>query len=222
MGYGIVTPGHYNHRPYLKYYGIPDDLSGKNVLDIGAASGFFSFEMEKRGAKVTATELKTWMEHDFGPYYRPDRPLEELSCYLDEPFKLVKKIIGSNVRMKRINIYDISPKKVGEFDLVFCSSVLLHVTDPIKALRRIRSVTRDKAIIATGINKDDNTQPLALFSGLEGGNTWWLPNRAGLEAMVEAAGFSRFEWFSDFRLDYRDGRSGVHHGVVHAFKAEKK
>lgn len=39
--------------PLLK---IPEDLTGKYVLDIGCNEGFFSFECEKRGAMVTAIE----------------------------------------------------------------------------------------------------------------------------------------------------------------------
>src|SRR3954454_24790747 len=35
---------------------IPDDLSGKRVLDIGAWDGWFSFEMERRGAHVVALD----------------------------------------------------------------------------------------------------------------------------------------------------------------------
>ena len=31
--------------------GIPEDLSGKTVLDIGTADGFYSFLAEHRGAK---------------------------------------------------------------------------------------------------------------------------------------------------------------------------
>src|SRR5690349_11667558 len=88
MGDGIVTPGHYDHRPYLHYYGIPENLSGKKVIDIGAASGFFSFECERRGAQVTATDLPTWFEHDFGPNYRPDHTVESGQTYLHEPFDI--------------------------------------------------------------------------------------------------------------------------------------
>jgi hypothetical protein len=39
------------------------------VLDIGAASGFFSFEMERRGGLVIATDLPSMPDHDFGPVY---------------------------------------------------------------------------------------------------------------------------------------------------------
>src|SRR5258708_15588644 len=35
---------------------IPADLHGKRVLDIGAWDGWFSFEMERRGADVVAVD----------------------------------------------------------------------------------------------------------------------------------------------------------------------
>src|SRR6267378_5493587 len=35
---------------------ISEDLTGKRVLDIGAWDGWFSFEMERRGAEVVAID----------------------------------------------------------------------------------------------------------------------------------------------------------------------
>ena len=39
---GVETPGEYDLRPLLPNYGIPEDLSGKSVLDVGPGNGFFA------------------------------------------------------------------------------------------------------------------------------------------------------------------------------------
>src|SRR5262244_2154854 len=64
FGNGLVTrPWHVERRfrRRLRLLQIPDDLSGKTVLDIGAWDGFFSFEFERRGAKrVLAIDTFAW------------------------------------------------------------------------------------------------------------------------------------------------------------------
>lgn len=218
LGGGVVTKGIYDHRPYLERYGFPADLRGKTVLDVGAASGFFSFEFERRGAAVTATDLPRWMDHDFAPKYEPDLAPAAAESYLRDPFLFARAKRGSKVERREINIYDLSPETVGAFDLVFCGSVLLHLTDPVRALWRLRSVTREggAAILATAIQDDPSPEPRAVFVGNEKAFTWWLPNRACFEAMVRSAGFAAVEWVSQFRLDFADGKPGHLHGVVRA------
>lgn len=53
LGEGIATPGETGDAEQMKLemMGLADDLSGKEVLDIGCNEGFFSFECERRGAK---------------------------------------------------------------------------------------------------------------------------------------------------------------------------
>ena len=55
---GLVTPGWNDPKAEkLPYFGLPDDMTGMRVLDIGHAEGFFSFEAERRGAaEVVAIE----------------------------------------------------------------------------------------------------------------------------------------------------------------------
>ncbi len=218
LGNGVITPGHYDHRPFLKYYRLPEQLDGKSVIDIGAASGFFSFEFERRGAAVTATDLPEWFDHDFSPVYQPDKTADTGAAYLHQPFEVARQALDSKVRRKLVNIYDISPETVGTFDLAFCGSVLLHLTDPVRALWNIASVTREVAIIATVIEPDEAPHPAATFLGYQHGDVWWIPTRACLELMVVSAGFTGIEWISEFHLDYRDGRPGPYHGVLHAYK----
>jgi tRNA (mo5U34)-methyltransferase len=223
LGNGVATPGHYDHRPYLGSYGLPRDLSEKTALDIGAASGFFAFELEKRGAEVTATDLPTWKAHDFGPLYQPEMKPEEAHRYLHDPFLFAQTTLGSRVKRELINIYDIGPETLGgSFDLVFCGSVLIHLTDPIRALWRIQSVTKEVAIIATPIYPLKSSEPLATFIGQHRGDGWWLPNRQALEAMIESAGFKGWELFSEFRLDYRNGQPGPYHAVIRAWNTSER
>src|SRR5690606_4371760 len=54
---GIVTPGVNDSAYTLARLDFPDDLSGKRAIDIGARDGFFSFELERRGAEVLAVDM---------------------------------------------------------------------------------------------------------------------------------------------------------------------
>ena len=51
---GLQSTEHLRWR--LSLFGLPDDLRGKRVLDIGAWDGWFSFECERRGAQVVAMD----------------------------------------------------------------------------------------------------------------------------------------------------------------------
>src|SRR5580658_4071443 len=62
---GVVVPGVVpveRLRERLDRYLPLRDLRGKQVLDIGAASGWNSFELEKRGASVVALDCVEYPE----------------------------------------------------------------------------------------------------------------------------------------------------------------
>jgi 2-polyprenyl-3-methyl-5-hydroxy-6-metoxy-1,4-benzoquinol methylase len=223
LGDGVVTPGQYDLGPLLPHYGLPHSLAGKSVLDVGPAHGFFAFELERRGASVATAELPNWAEHDASPI------LQETFAHAgDLPEAYHRGAFGFAIQARRslvhrhfCNVYDLTPERVGTYDLVFCASVLLHLTDPLRALFGIRKVCRDQAIICTGI---DNTsgrehESRALFVGQANGQAFWLPTIACLERMILAAGFARFERVSTFSLKSVDGRFDTPHGTVRAFVA---
>src|SRR5215471_8503954 len=61
LGHGVVTPGEDDSPAKLRRLKLPQDLSGKTFLDIGAWDGFFSFEAERRGAaRVMALDSYVW------------------------------------------------------------------------------------------------------------------------------------------------------------------
>ena len=61
---GVVTPGVYDHRPLLPHYGIPDDLTGKRVLDVATFDGSgrsSSSAVARRLLHSTSRGGRTWI-----------------------------------------------------------------------------------------------------------------------------------------------------------------
>ena len=157
LGNGIVTPGQFDLAPLLPHYGIPDSLEGKSVLDVGPGHGFFAFEFERRRARrVVTCELPDWTEHDSQPRSESGagrRPASMARRITAARSGLRLQARGSRLERQFCNIYDLSPERVGTFDVVFCASVLLHLTDPLRALYALRRVCADRAIICTAVER---------------------------------------------------------------------
>ena len=225
MADGITTPGQYDLEPLLQHYGLPESLEGKSVLDVGPGHGFFAFEFERRGAaKVATAELPSWAEHDASPELqeclRP-RPGIGGRTTIAARWGSPSRPAGSRVERQFCNVYDLTPERVGAYDLVFCASVLLHLTDPLRAMYGIRRVCRDQAIICTGIDTHLHVmnQSRALFIGTATGQAFWLPTMTCLEQMALAAGFARVERVSTFALQQRGRQFDTPHGTLRAFVA---
>src|ERR687892_746614 len=115
---GVVTPGMFDLRPYVDRYGIPADLSGLRVLDVGTFEGFWAFELERRGAEVIALDVDRIQDLDWPPRLRPAEDGER-----GEGFRLARDALGSSVDRVGMSIYSATPEALGgRFDLVFCGS----------------------------------------------------------------------------------------------------
>src|SRR6266508_3546048 len=209
LGNGIVTDGDYDMTQYLKYYRFPDDLRGKRVLDVGRASGFFSFEFERRGADVTATEIASFFDWDFvgGEAERRRRiqavgdPEAYTRRHITGAFHHAYAMRGSRLKAKTIGVYDIRPEEFenSPFDLVFAGSITSHLRDPILALERLRSVTSGTCLIAAPAVGVVETLPTMVLVGTMDSDrrSWWVLNKKGLLEMLYCAGFSTAEIVSE-------------------------
>ena len=65
--FGVVR-GHWDLRGRFEDYlsGVP--VAGKSVLDVGAATGFLSFEAERRGARVLSVDMSDVHQQKFLPF----------------------------------------------------------------------------------------------------------------------------------------------------------
>ena len=91
---------------YLNFYPMPEDLSGKTAIELGAAEVFFSFEMEKRGARVIAIDLF-------------DNAIEHM--------KFFKKIFVYKTEIMKLNILESDLTHLGKFDYVWATNIMQHI-----------------------------------------------------------------------------------------------
>jgi tRNA (mo5U34)-methyltransferase len=194
---GVLTPGWFDLRALADEV-LPASLAGKRCLDIGTFDGFWAFEMERRGAgEVLAIDILDPRRWDW-----PAGSSEEMLAALSqrkregEGFEVAKRALGSSVERRELSIYDLDPGEVGQFDLIFLGSLLLHLRDPVQGLVAARSVCRGTLIVVDAIDLAKTRrfprQPVAVLDAV-GRPWWWKPNLAALRRMLEAAGFELLE-----------------------------
>ena len=169
---------------------LPADLEGWSVLDIGCNAGFYSFELARRGAQVTGI--------DVNPRYL------EQARWAATQFGLEDR-----VEFKRMQVYDLAAYD-GAFDMVLFMGVFYHLRYPLLGLDLVAQKVRRLLVFQTlamwGREEYADTQDHGIhdrapleepgwpkmafvehrFSGDP--TNWWIPNHAGIEAMVRSSG----------------------------------
>jgi tRNA (mo5U34)-methyltransferase len=201
LGGGAVTPGIDDTPRRLQRIQLPTSLAGCTVLDVGAWDGFFSFEAERRGAaRVVATDHFSWSGGGWGT---------------KAGFQLAKETLGSRVEDIDIDVMDLSPERVGRFDVVLFLGVLYHLRHPLLALERVASVTRQLLILETVVDLVGFRRPaMAFYPNTELSNdptNWWGPNVPAVHGMLQTVGFRRVETITPQRsVAYRAARAIAH------------
>jgi len=194
---GVKTaPDHFlGDYPEVKWQrfaaSIPDDLTGKSVLDVGCNAGFYSMQMKRRGAdRVVGIDTD--------------------DKYLDQA-RFAASVSGAEIEFRKLSVY-----RVGElhekFDLVLFMGVLYHLRHPLLALDLLHEFAVGDLLVAQsmlrGSSESIDVPPdFPFWQGelFENGDfprmyfieqryandptNWWIPNRAGFEAMLRSAGF---------------------------------
>ncbi len=173
---GVMTNGWSTMSERMPYFQIPQDLSGKRVLDIGCADGYFTFLAESRGASVVS--IDSWPR---------------------EGYFLAHEVLNSKAEFHHMSVYDLCPDTFGLFDIVFFFGVYYHLKNPVLALERIASITREYVIIESEIVDAQCTQGEGVsrfceFDELNNEPTnWWAPNIPCLLQTARASGFPHAE-----------------------------
>jgi hypothetical protein len=150
--------------------GIP--LTGRTVLDVGTATGFLTFEAEKRGAFVTSFDASSVDEFHQLPIQTADfvrdhdRWRSTMGAWLERTkngYWLSHRDLGSRARCIYGNVYEIDPASTGTHDVVIVGQILIHLRDALTALSAAASVCSDTIVITEG--SFDNDTPIAALAG---------------------------------------------------------
>jgi SAM-dependent methyltransferase len=137
-------------------YTAHEDLAGKTVLDVGTASGFLSFEAEKRGATVTSFDIDhagRWFELPIrGTEFVDDYPAwlarSEIALErLRNSYWLCHQEFESEARYMVGDVYDLDGR---QYDVVVLGQILVHLRDGLSALTAAARVCADTLIVVEG------------------------------------------------------------------------
>ena len=118
---GSTTPGWIDTRPVAGLVPWPSQLKGGRCLDVGAFDGFWSFEMERRGAaEVIAIDVDDPDNLDFALDYKSAGPeyIRQVGAQRGPGFAEAKAALGSAVERRNRSVYDLDPDADGRFDVV--------------------------------------------------------------------------------------------------------
>jgi tRNA (mo5U34)-methyltransferase len=194
---GVRTaPDHFlGDYPQIKWQrfsaALPEDLSGKSVLDVGCNAGFYSIQMKRRGAdRVVAIDTD--------------------EKYLAQA-RFAAKVSDAEIEFRNLSVYEVAELHE-QFDLVLFMGVLYHLRHPLLALELLHEhVVGDLLVAQSLLRGSKDTMNVApdfpfweeeVFENEEfprmyfvenrfanDPTNWWIPNRACFEAMLRSAGF---------------------------------
>lgn len=178
----FITESYHESNQKWKEDLLPKDFSGKIVLDIGCASGFYSFMAEDRGA-----DYVLMIDTDNDTFKSPSR---------DIAFKYYE----TKVKFKPIDIYDIDKLKM-KFNVILFLGLFHHLVYPLYSLKLIYDRLKEDGELwleSFTIESDE----VYMQSRLEEKFPWWYCTRKCILEMLKFIGFREFKIYSNKGIRY--------------------
>jgi hypothetical protein len=204
-GLGVVE-GQWDLRQGVDDYAGGVDYAKKRVLEIGTASGFLCFWMERQGADVVAYDLSEDQAWDVVPYasvpddFTADR--KAIMRRINNGWWFNHRAFGSRAKVVYGTVYEI-PESIGAVDVSTYCSVLLHLRDPFQALYRGSVLTTETMVVTDligpkGAARPQGTDPesglpqmrfIPDFKTANPPETWWFLSPEIVQAFLGVLGF---------------------------------
>ena len=204
-GVGLVE-GQWDLREGFDEYLGSFDFTGKRVLEIGPATGFLTFQIEKAAREVVAVELP--MDRSFWnavPYEKlglargRDKGWTEVEKQFHEHigrirngFWLCHEKFESKARVYHGSAENL-PASLGDFDVVILASILLHSRSPVAILESCARLVTDSIIITEIHDESLGEGPVCSLvptAGNDAWDTWWRFTPRFFTQFLEVLGFT--------------------------------
>jgi O-methyltransferase len=209
-GYGVIS-GDWDLRRGVDDYLGNVAFAGHRVLEIGPASGFITFEMEKRGAEVVSVEVTAEHGWDFVPY--PASKLEEVfgprrivMQRLKNSYWFSHAVQQSRARVYYGDVYNL-PSSLGKFDIAVMGSVLLHCRDPLRIIEQCGK-NATSLIITDMFHPDLEDAPICRLAPTSQNflwHTWWHFSTQFFTQFLAVMGFNKTK--TSTHQQYHRGRA---------------
>ena len=202
LGNGVVTPGDKTLEDLegeAAAYFDAVDLAGASFLDIGTWDGANAFEARRRGAtRVVAQDWFVWKNYG-----------------LKSPFELARRALNmEDIEDLELDVFDFTPDRPGEFDVVLFAGVFYHLYDPIRGLQIVSRCAKAVLILETHCDLLEVERPAMVFypgKELHGDTTnWWGPNPPCIVDLLKSNGFRR--------VDFKMHPACEDRGIFHAWR----
>lgn len=204
LGHGILTktestgtepPDHPHGTWQTIKHCLPDDLTGKSVLDVGCNAGFYAIEARRRNAaRVLGIDAQ---RHHI------------------RQARFAARALGVEIDYQRMSVYDLSAHRTGKFDITLALGLIYHCKHVLLALERLFQVTGEMMILESAVfpsrrlfeSFDDSSgigrrlHALAYVendpASREAVYNWFIPTVDCLKAMLRDTGFANLEVISE-------------------------
>lgn len=177
------------------------------MLEIGPATGFLTFEIEKSAREVVAVELP--MDRGFWnsvPYESmglargrkagwtdAERQFHEHISRIRNGFWFCHRQFGSNAQVYHGSAENL-PEELGQFDVVLLASVLLHSRSPVAILESCARLVTETVIITEKSWADLGEGPVCSLVPTADNlawDTWWRFTPRFFTQFLEVLGFTQ-------------------------------
>lgn len=194
---GTVGKDGWDLRDTIDDYFGHFDFTGLRCMDLGAASGYLTFEMEHRGAREVVSvdvdpERYTW---DIVPYDGIDldaarEESRQLIRANQNAYWFVHRHIKSQAKAWHGTGYEL-PAELGQFDAVIVGMMLPHVREPFRVLEQAAARSNDTIIITQQAPNVEQAYAYFMPDAVIRApwNAWWSMSEACVERMMDVLGF---------------------------------